>query len=322
MKPQKSIGLQVVPGKVFDDFSMAGFLPKIKSYTAGDAVGTGIQEEISVELDMLDVNGVIAWALITPPDYQPPSVTADYTTPDLGLNHLALTHAEDTKTFTGDYTFPCNGVYSIVYYVRDKSGNVISSPAQEFVATGGSDCGQDISSGWNLLSLPKAPTDKTVEAIFGDIKDNITSVWKWVDNKWAVYLPGATDGGVSYAAAKGFNPLEGIGCGEGFWVNSDTAQTLTVSGTQPVDTSCNLTEGWNLMGLKSIQGKSITDLVSGNETKIVSIWKWDSGTWAVYLPGEADGGAAYAAGKGFNELSIINPGEGFWMNCTEAVTLE
>jgi hypothetical protein len=39
----------------------------------------------------------------------------------------------------------------------------------------------------------------------------------------------------------------------------------------------------------------------------------DSKTWAVYLPG-ADGGAAYAAAKGFGQCATIAPGEGFWVN--------
>ena len=42
-------------------------------------------------------------------------------------------------------------------------------------------------------------------------------------------------------------------------------------------------------------------------------------TWAVYLP--PGGTEAYAAVKGFQVLSTINPGEGFWVECTEAITL-
>jgi len=30
----------------------------------------------------------------------------------------------------------------------------------------------------------------------------------------------------------------------------------------------------------------------------------------------------YADSKGFSVIENINPGEGFWVNCTEAVTLE
>jgi len=83
-----------------------------------------------------------------------------------------------------------------------------------------------------------------------------------------------------------------------------------------------LVSGWNLIGLKSDEAESIADFVSGNETKIASVWKWDNGKWAFYLPGQADAGDAYAESKGFTVLSDIEPGEGFWVNCTEAVTLD
>ncbi len=68
--------------------------------------------------------------------------------------------------------------------------------------------------------------------------------------------------------------------------------------------------------------KSVTDLIAGKEAKIASLWKWMGTSWAVYLPGDSDGGASYATGKGFSLLSTINPGEGFWVNGNEAVTLE
>ena len=42
--------------------------------------------------------------------------------------------------------------------------------------------------------------------------------------------------------------------------------------------------------------------------------------WAVYLPGGDT--ETYAESKGFRVLEEINRGEEFWVNCTEAVTLE
>jgi len=324
MNPQKAIGSQVVPGKVFGDFSMASFLPKVETYTEGGTVDTNMEQAFSVELDMLDIGGVTVWATVTPPNYQPPAVTGEYTTPALGLDTFTLVSAEGSKTFTGSYTFPCNGTYQVTYYVKDSSGNVVSTAPQAFVATGGGECDfkTNLSTAWNLVSLPVIPDDPSVAAIFSDIKDNTASVWKWVDGKWAVYLPGDEDGGAAYASSKDFGQLTEIVCGEGFWVNSSINQSLSVSGTQPYNTSSSLTEGWNLIGLKSDEAKSIADFVSGNDTQIASVWKWDNGAWAVYLPGQDDGGAAYAESKGFSLLSDIEPGEGFWVNCTETLELQ
>ena len=324
MAPQKQIGSEITPAMVYGDFSMAGLFPDITSYTLGKSVTADIQQEFTIELDMMNIEGLTVWASVTPPNYQPPSVPEEYTTPTLSLDKFTLTNESGTKKFIGTYTFMCNGTYEVVYYVKDNSGNVISSPPQTFEVTGGGDScfTESLNENWNLLSLPAEPIDASVEIILGNIIDKIASAWKWVDGNWAVYLPYESDNGVSYAAAKGFSPLTEISCGEGFWVNSSTAQTLTVSGTQPADTSCSLAEGWNLIGLKTNEAKSITDLVSGNEGNIPSVWKWKDNKWAVCLPGEDDGGAAYAQSKGFSVLGDINPGEGFWVNATQQTTLE
>ena len=113
-----------------------------------------------------------------------------------------------------------------------------------------------------------------------------------------------------------------ITAGEGFWVNSNAVQTLNVSGLHPTDSSHILTSGWSLIGLKGIQMVLITDLVSGNENSIASIWKWVNNSWAVYLPGEDDDGAAFAGEKGFSIIAKINPGEGFWVNAIDGITLQ
>jgi len=76
--------------------------------------------------------------------------------------------------------------------------------------------------------------------------------------------------------------------------------------------------GWSL--LSSRIGFNVSAKLSDG-SKFVSAWKWKDGGWAVYLPGEGDGGAAYAAAKGFDTLSSINSGEGFWVNCPQAVVL-
>ena len=121
--------------------------------------------------------------------------------------------------------------------------------------------------------------------------------------------------------AKGFNVLSSLSPGEGFWLNSLSSETVSISGTAGSG-SLSVTAGWNLLGLKGDQTKTITVLISGNESSTVSVWKWENNTWSVYLAGENDGGAAYAQTKGFNELSSIGPGEGFWFNAGGSITLD
>ncbi|MBA3014023.1 MAG: hypothetical protein FP815_03610 [Desulfobulbaceae bacterium] len=77
---------------------------------------------------------------------------------------------------------------------------------------------------------------------------------------------------------------------------------------------------WNLAGLTSGQEKSISQLISGKESQITSIWKWvDNTTWGVYLPSAgATQTASYASSKGFEVITSIKPGEGFWVNVAPA----
>lgn len=200
-----------------------------------------------------------------------------------------------------------------ITYTYDAAGNllskVIAPPGQETMLV----------AGWNLLSLYRASSDNSILSILGDIKDDIVSVWKWQNNTWAVYLPvGGTE---TYAQSKGFIVLDTLVPGEGFWVNSDKAGKLNVTGgSTPADSTLNLSLGWNLVGLKSSQQESIVGFISDNVDKMVSVWKWVNNNWAVYLP--AGGTEDYAGSKGFKVLFSLVPGEGFWVNCTDTVTVK
>ena len=58
----------------------------------------------------------------------------------------------------------------------------------------------------------------------------------------------------------------------------------------------------------------------GDPSKVSTVWKWQSGAnagWAFYTPSLADGGAAYAASRGYSALTRIDAGEGFWVNARQ-----
>lgn len=72
-----------------------------------------------------------------------------------------------------------------------------------------------------------------------------------------------------------------------------------------------ISKGWNLLSsLVSINPQSQL-----TEPSFYSIWKWKNikGTWSVRLPNLEDKGQVYASSKGFEFLSYIEPGEGFWV---------
>lgn len=76
-----------------------------------------------------------------------------------------------------------------------------------------------------------------------------------------------------------------------------------------------LSSGWTLLG-NSVQTAIDVAAVFGDATKVTTVWKWiaTAGRWAFYTPAMSDGGAAYAASKGYDVLTGIGPGEGFWVN--------
>jgi len=323
MNPQKSIGSEVTIGRVYGEFTMGSLFPEIKAYTQGVSVGANAAQSFNVQLGVMDVAGVEVWAMMTPPDYQPPTVSEEFVTPALNLDKITLASQDGTPNYSGSYTFPCSGTYSVTYYAKDSNGMVVASPPQTFDVTGEA-CGfvAQVNASWTLLSLPKTPADPAVDTVLGQIKGQLTSAWKWDNGNWAVYLPklGATEF-AAYISGKGFAALTTLDAGEGFWLNSDTEQSLNVTGAQAVDTSLSLSKGWNLVGLKGDSAQTVAALVAGHESQITSLWKWEGKGWTVNLPGDGDSGQGYAESKGFGHLTTIKLGEGFWVNATEALVL-
>jgi hypothetical protein len=157
-----------------------------------------------------------------------------------------------------------------------------------------------LSDGWHLISSPISGTTSV-------LSEGVTSAWKWENAKWQVFLPGEDDAGAEYAEAKGFDVLQDIGPKEGLWVNIDIKTQLAFNGESSWKNP-EIKEGWNLLGAGE------TPISPYQFFDSISIWKWKNAKWQVFLPGEDDAGAEYAQSKGFDVLTSINPGEGFWLN--------
>ncbi len=98
------------------------------------------------------------------------------------------------------------------------------------------------------------------------------------------------------------------------------------AGVVAVNGNVNFIVGWNLVGNGVEASIPIASNVYFNDpAKVTTVWKWvASGStagitypaWAFYAPGQLDGGQAYAATKGYDFLTTINAGEGFWVNAS------
>jgi VCBS repeat-containing protein len=255
------------------------------------------------------------WATVLPPGYLPPAISQDFSTPDLSGLTVELKYNSTSGSYQAEFTPPKPvqyGTYTVTYFLEDLDGEIVSTAA----SPGGDGLKFGVLAGWNLLGarMPIAVDDELAAGA-------IASIWKWTNNTWAVRLPGDSDKGAGYALGKGFTLLTAIGPGEGFWVNSQQPLVVTPSSPPTADAPLTLAQGWNLVSLKAGTAQAVTTLVAGKTTSVASLWKWGNGGWAVRLPGNEDGGEEYAKGKGFTLLNTINPGEGFWVNALEALTL-
>jgi hypothetical protein len=97
---------------------------------------------------------------------------------------------------------------------------------------------------------------------------------------------------------------------------------LTGTGAEP-GLSPLLAPGWNLLGNSLNQALTVAS-VFGDPAVVTTVWKWDAANtgWQFYAPAmDAISLQTYATSKNYGVLSVINPGEGYWVNAKLATTL-
>ncbi len=105
---------------------------------------------------------------------------------------------------------------------------------------------------------------------------------------------------------------------------------LTLTDDQGLSGSCeivltvlpgfSLAQGWNLLG-NSVDAAMDVASTWGYPASVISVWKWlpISDRWAFYAPSMSRIDlAAYVQYKGYDLLTTINGGEGFWVNAIAA----
>ncbi|MBI2959222.1 MAG: hypothetical protein HYY28_02825 [Betaproteobacteria bacterium] len=99
---------------------------------------------------------------------------------------------------------------------------------------------------------------------------------------------------------------------------STTTTTLGGGGQVTLDFSA----GWNLVG-NSADASLDVAAAFGDTTKVTTVWKWvaASAKWAFYAPSLVGQALAdYAANKGYDVLTTVSGGEGFWVNARGSFT--
>jgi chitodextrinase len=107
--------------------------------------------------------------------------------------------------------------------------------------------------------------------------------------------------------------------------NCSAQSTGATAATPAISTATlNFVAGWNLAGNSS---SGALDVVTafGDANKVSTVWKWVVGgaKWAFYAPSLVGQALTdYATGKGYDVLTTINGGEGFWVNAKTAFTAQ
>src|SRR5262249_30189569 len=122
-----------------------------------------------------------------------------------------------------------------------------------------------------------------------------------------------------YTPTNSPNTLASLVSGRGYWVKVSRANTLTLVGpvwAGPV----SLVPGWNLVGFPGLtfDPTEQLDLISifrGQLATVPRLWRWDGGTSQRFV------GYDSQALPPITDLKSVEPGKGYWVYCTGALTL-
>jgi hypothetical protein len=205
-------------------------------------------------------------------------------------------------------------------------------------------------SGWNLVG-----NGTEVPISMGSLLNDATkviSVWKWnaSQSRWAFYTPTQSDGGAAYSTVQGYDALQTIHAGEGFWVNASSVFSISLpAGTAVGSASFRpaaaipaiavavraLPSGWSLVAtgdsptpaqFNAAIGANPLAPAAAVENNLGALWAWNAGTqnWYFWAPSLVNNGglSSYLSSKNYLDFSTIpsipagtmTPTTGFWVN--------
>jgi hypothetical protein len=140
--------------------------------------------------------------------------------------------------------------------------------------------------GWNLISTPLDSRNYRIETALSTILSKLTVVYAYRDEKYQTYAPGleASD-------------LKELRPGLGYWVYMAAPARLIVGGTL-ASSSVPVSQGWNLVGLNSINKVQVSVATRSLGNRILAIYGYDAEAikYDVYEPS-----------------MYLDPGKGYWV---------
>jgi hypothetical protein len=164
---------------------------------------------------------------------------------------------------------------------------------------------QALAGGWDLISLPLAPTSTALTETLASIAGRYDQVYAYdatdLKDPWKLY---------DVARPSFLNDLTQIDERMGIWVHTSEPLTLTVSGRALFSTTIPLVEGWNLVGYPGQSTRPVTEALATIAGKYSLVQTYDAteSRWLTY---------DVSAPPFLNDLTEMTPGKGYWLVVTE-----
>jgi hypothetical protein len=183
----------------------------------------------------------------------------------------------------------------------------ITAQTSAYVTGMFSSCNVSISliEGWNLFSLPCLPHNLVRSSVLQDINGQYYSIHAYEANDildhWKAYnpsLPSWVD-----------QDLNAMSVERGYWINMISGGSILDNGTVSLPYWISLSPGWNLVGYPSNVSKTPADAFMEINNSITAVYAYNasdiSDPWKSYVPGNPG-----------NDLNIMNPSLGYWINAS------
>lgn len=164
----------------------------------------------------------------------------------------------------------------------------------------------DLVTGWNLVSLPVLLDDNSTSSAFASISGNHEDVFSYEANllqPWKLYNPP-------------IDQIISVDNVRGYWVEMTAVDTLSITGTSPLETTIDLYVGWNLIGYPSAAVKPVETVLDEINGLYSLVWQYQAADsadpWKSFNP---------SVPASLNDLKNFEPGYGYWIYMTQDATL-
>jgi len=158
--------------------------------------------------------------------------------------------------------------------------------------------------GWNLISIPLVLENDNIEDVLADISDDVIDVYAYdPEEEWSVWHP---DPAIP-------SNLDTIELGKGYWFKMNDSAELAVEGVLFETTelepppSFALKQGWNLVGIYSLEDREMTTALASIEDVYSALWSYNKTSGElVKLFSKADPAVSTAN-------PVLEAGKGYWV---------